>query len=119
MNALLMAFEITSKDIENVFERNGVEIDFDEIPDIEEALDREEIAAAALDGGTELEDQTEAAYCEIERQLLEMDVCWTGTDIGVTCSICGKRALKRTAHLHQNEWIGDECCWDDRLHASE
>lgn len=41
----------------------------------------------------------------------------------VTCAICRKKCKLETAHLHSgedgDEWIGDECCWDDRLHASE
>ena len=37
----------------------------------------------------------------------------------VTCTICGKDCAAATAHLHQGQWIGDECCWDDRLRASE
>lgn len=37
----------------------------------------------------------------------------------VTCSICGESVPKATAHLHQGKWIGDECCWDERLRASE
>ena len=41
----------------------------------------------------------------------------------VTCAICRKKCKFETAHLHSgeegDEWIGDECCWDDRLHASE
>jgi hypothetical protein len=36
----------------------------------------------------------------------------------VKCSLCGEIASPETAHLHQDEWIG-ECCWDDRLKASE
>jgi hypothetical protein len=41
----------------------------------------------------------------------------------VRCVICGQQCLLKNAHLHSgddgDEWIGDECCWDDRLHASE
>ena len=37
----------------------------------------------------------------------------------VTCSICGNSRRADTAHLHQGEYIGHDCCWDDRLHASE
>lgn len=35
------------------------------------------------------------------------------------CSCCHKPISTKTAHLHQGEWIGDECCWDERLRASE
>lgn len=36
----------------------------------------------------------------------------------VTCDICGELTSLGTAHLHQDEWVG-ECCWDDRLKSSE
>ena len=36
----------------------------------------------------------------------------------VTCTLCHGPAPARLAHLHQGEWIGDEC-WDERLRASE
>jgi hypothetical protein len=37
----------------------------------------------------------------------------------VPCKFCAKDVSAKTAHLHQGQWIGDECCWDDRLKASE
>lgn len=40
-------------------------------------------------------------------------------DTTVICALCHKPCKSEMAHLHQNDWIGDECCWDDRLHASE
>lgn len=36
----------------------------------------------------------------------------------VICSICHEKTDPKTAHMHQGEWIGDEC-WDERLKASE
>lgn len=36
----------------------------------------------------------------------------------VPCGLCHRPTAKATAHRHQSEWIGD-CCWDDRLKASE
>lgn len=36
----------------------------------------------------------------------------------IECTICREDAPASSAHLHGNGWIG-ECCWDDRLHASE
>lgn len=36
-----------------------------------------------------------------------------------TCSLCGNPCDARKAHLHQGRLIGDECCWDERLRASE
>lgn len=37
----------------------------------------------------------------------------------VRCSICHEPRNAAKAHLHQGEYIGDECCWDERLRASE
>ena len=37
----------------------------------------------------------------------------------VECSLCGKPCSAMKARLHQGKWVGDECCWDDRLKASE
>jgi len=36
----------------------------------------------------------------------------------LTCSVCKRDTPAETAHLHQGEYIG-ECCWDERLKASE
>jgi formylmethanofuran dehydrogenase subunit E len=37
----------------------------------------------------------------------------------VVCSLCGEEVPEATAHIHQGKWIGDECCWDERLRSSE
>lgn len=37
----------------------------------------------------------------------------------VRCSLCRKWCNAETAHLHQDEWVGDECCWTEQLKASE
>jgi hypothetical protein len=37
----------------------------------------------------------------------------------VMCKFCYKEALAETAHLHDGQWVGDECCWDERLRSSE
>lgn len=37
----------------------------------------------------------------------------------VTCSMCGAETNAKLAHIHQGQWIGDDCCWDERLRASE
>jgi len=36
----------------------------------------------------------------------------------VECSLCGDDVTAAEAHLHQGKYIGD-CCWDERLKASE
>lgn len=37
----------------------------------------------------------------------------------VECKFCGKQVPADTAHLHDGGWVGDECCWDERLRSSE
>lgn len=37
----------------------------------------------------------------------------------VRCQLCGKSAPADTAHRHGNGWVGDECCWDERLRSSQ
>ena len=37
----------------------------------------------------------------------------------VVCDLCGDDCAARKAHRHQGRYIGDECCWDDRLRSSE
>lgn len=37
----------------------------------------------------------------------------------VRCALCGELVNKLTAHRHQGKWIGDECCWDERLRSTE
>lgn len=40
-------------------------------------------------------------------------------DMFVTCKFCHNKAFSDTAHLHQGEYVGDECCWDSRLKMTE
>lgn len=37
----------------------------------------------------------------------------------IKCSLCDGYANKEKAHLHQNDWVCDERCWDERLRSSE
>jgi len=37
----------------------------------------------------------------------------------VACHLCWHEVPVKTAHLHNGKWIGDACCWDERLRASE
>jgi hypothetical protein len=39
--------------------------------------------------------------------------------ISVRCALCGRPCLARRVHQHQGTWIGDECCWDERLRVTE
>jgi hypothetical protein len=51
---------------------------------------------------------------KLRELLIENDVIET-----VTCKFCVKECIAATAHLHQGQWVGDECCWDERLRSSE
>ena len=35
------------------------------------------------------------------------------------CCICNKPCNIVNSHYHQGQYIGDECCWDERLKSSE
>lgn len=39
----------------------------------------------------------------------------------VTCVFCRQPAPRITAHWHSEAdgWVGDECCWDERLRATQ
>ena len=57
----------------------------------------------------------------------EMNKClafdWNGdestVETEVCCKFCHKQAPADTAHLHDGGWVGDDCCWDERLRATE
>lgn len=68
--SLAWAWETTADDVVNVFRNNGQTMDFDRADAIVEQLDHDEIGVAAL-YGHDMEEQTEYAYQEIERQLKE------------------------------------------------
>lgn len=69
MNALLQAWETTVEDVENVLQQLGD--DSTDAEELHDELDHETIAKAALNSGTEMEEQTEGAYAEIKRQIHE------------------------------------------------
>lgn len=37
----------------------------------------------------------------------------------VHCKFCGREVPQATAHRHRDAWVGDECCWDERLRVTE
>lgn len=37
----------------------------------------------------------------------------------IVCKFCGQKANANTAHAHDGGWVGDECCWDNRLRNTE
>jgi hypothetical protein len=37
----------------------------------------------------------------------------------VTCKFCEQEVLAKTAHLHRGSYVGEICCWDERLRMSE
>lgn len=152
---LLNAFEIGIEDIQQVAKNHHAVLTDKEAEVVIKLLDQKKIASVALDGGNSLEEQTDAAYGEIKRQMLELKPFWVDLLLAtnhlsvnweeekkeidlkklkkfsnmkifresgqafVICSICKKRCVAHTAHIHQDEWIGDECCWDERLRSSE
>ena len=47
------------------------------------------------------------------------EMCGEPDEDYIVCKFCDNEIDPATAHLHQGEWIGDECCWDERLKSSE
>ena len=43
----------------------------------------------------------------------------SGFDCPIKCSICGKDIPEFFAHWHQEDWVADYCCWDERPKNSE
>ena len=37
----------------------------------------------------------------------------------VSCKFCHEQVAAVTAHWHDGDWVGDACCWDERLRSSE
>jgi hypothetical protein len=114
-------FEIYEKDVKEVLDRNGLlhepgDAEDEEVAEaILEDLDRDLVAVVACKSSTDMDEQTDAAWDEIERQLVQQ----RHPGLFCICSICHQPCLLRTVHLHRDEYIGDVCCWDDRLKASE
>jgi hypothetical protein len=61
-----------------------------------------------------------------EYELRDTEIAWDFTLGGedsdaetVTCKLCKEQVDADTAHRHQGEYVGDECCWDDRLRGTE
>lgn len=36
----------------------------------------------------------------------------------VACTFCHKQVSATAAHLHQGSWVGDDCCWNERLRST-
>lgn len=73
----MQAFGISEEDVENVLSTNWARVgntggkSFELMAsDLFDGLDEGAIERAALDGGTDMDDQITAAYAEIERQLV-------------------------------------------------
>jgi hypothetical protein len=62
-----------------------------------------------------------ALWCRLKRGWNEEMVLTTPLHkrMLVRCCLCERLCRKTTAHLHQRKWIGEECCWDERLRSSE
>jgi hypothetical protein len=58
--------------------------------------------------------QTLAAHEEIAEVLKEANLI-----PAVRCSLCNHLVPEATAHIHQDFFIGDECCWQDRASAAK
>lgn len=64
-------------------------------------------------------ESTDEAYDENGDSVDPDDIQEAHMALWQVCKLCSQPCLLRTAHIHQGDYIGDECCWDDRLKASE
>jgi hypothetical protein len=69
MSHFAAAFEITADDVQAAARRLGVEISMNRADDLLGEIDCDEATAAALDGGTDMDEQTDAAHAQIAEQL--------------------------------------------------
>jgi formylmethanofuran dehydrogenase subunit E len=58
----------------------------------------------------EWDEETIEEVAEIVREHFHMET--------VECKFCGNEIIVADAHLHDGEFVG-ECCWDERLRATE
>lgn len=58
-------------------------------------------------------------HANVDGEEVEGSQNWGRRPDRVICKICHQPCNAQAAHLHQGEYIGDECCWDERLRASE
>ena len=101
-NALLMAFEVTAEDVQNVCRMFRQPVDEITDDNFFGTLDLKKVTQEALDGGTEMEDQTASAYEEIARQLKAQN--FIKPDERAVCARCG-----HTGEDHNGE--GSSRCW--------
>ena len=81
-----------------------------------EADSKEEAIAAVTDGDGEYQDDS----LEYSHTLEAED--WTVEGPFGTCKFCGERIPltgPNAAHFHDGSYVGDTCCWDERLRMSE
>lgn len=68
------------------------------------ADDLDAIATLVRHTGRQVRDVAEASH-DLQEQIL--------------CRFCQRQCVARTAHYYQGGWVGDECCWDERLRSSQ
>ena len=107
-------FEVDEQDVRTILARNNVhDLSHEEITVMAFEIDYDKIKAAVD------KQSSDAAKEKAALDALELELAKIYEPISVECLFCGNPCLIRTAHYHQNDWIGDECCWDERLRASE
>ena len=55
----------------------------------------------------------------IDRQVRDEQIDAPQDDDTVACKFCRQEVAVSTAHLHDGEYVGADCCWDERLRATE
>jgi hypothetical protein len=71
-----------------------------------------------LEDEVELTDESFEAY-PTEAQIAEV-LEQHGIDVELErCKFCKDEVLLETAHRHDGGWVGESCCWDERLRMTE
>lgn len=69
-----------------------------------------------------MEKSAGTGLCAMDRLLLSN--AWHDQQVSqvsqtVQCKFCGKAVPAKTAHRHDGGYVGDACCWDERLKTTE
>lgn len=55
----------------------------------------------------------------LQAMVVEVEIREIAEAKRIRCLLCGKLASRKTAHRFQGNYVGDECCWEERLRATE
>jgi hypothetical protein len=102
-----VVLEIVGGSVENVYQSGRIEViylDVDELRGSQERLARK---------WSEVDDLPAEVRGQARQVLIDLDIEL------VECKFCHQPTPAHTAHRHEYGWVGDDCCWDERLRSSQ